>query len=322
MHQSDAKPGWLDRISPAWFLFLIAPVTAEFLSGSTLVLNPFLDLIDWVLYGCGTILIRELRVRWRKGWVAVFLMSIAYTIIEEGFMLNTLFDPGANTAGRYAGVNWVWTAGMLMVHSLLSIFLPILLAETVFHKRAEQSWISTRAGFGHLALFCANAIFVGTAIPKSPRPGALAWVLQSLVVLASLAAARFVPYRRTDSPCPGAHSVRWCFWRVFLGIFLTLLVGFLAPALNLPAAVSITFMWGVYGVFLWFLQRLGAFHPDFPPDRRLAVASGIIYFWIVVSPATLLAKHNPFPLMFAVMMVLLLRRVGQRLAALGSPLPV
>ena len=46
------------------------------------------------LYGSGALLIRELKVRWRKGYVSMFLLGTAYGIIEEGLMVKSFFDPG------------------------------------------------------------------------------------------------------------------------------------------------------------------------------------------------------------------------------------
>ena len=119
----------MKKVPPGCFLFFFAPLTAEYVSGSSPYLNPFVLLANLLLYGPGTLLIRELKVRWGKGWGAVFILAGSYMVAEEGLMLNTLFDPTKNTVGRALGVNWVWTAGMLVVHSLVSIFAPILLAE-------------------------------------------------------------------------------------------------------------------------------------------------------------------------------------------------
>jgi hypothetical protein len=60
-------------------------------------------LANLLLYGVGTNLIRELRIRWKKGWLTVFILAAAYMVAEEGLMLNTLFDPTRNTMGRWLG---------------------------------------------------------------------------------------------------------------------------------------------------------------------------------------------------------------------------
>src|SRR5271169_2664844 len=129
------------RVPPPWFLFFFAPLTAEYVSGSSPYLNPFVWVGNFLLYGAGTLLIRELRVRWKKGWLAVFILAAAYMIAEEGLMLNTLFDPTRHTEGRALGVNWVWTTGMLMVHSLVSILAPLLLTEAIYDEQANQPWL-------------------------------------------------------------------------------------------------------------------------------------------------------------------------------------
>src|SRR2546428_13918727 len=43
------------------------------------------------LYGSGVILIREAMIRWKKGWASVFLLGVAYGIVEDGLDLWTLF---------------------------------------------------------------------------------------------------------------------------------------------------------------------------------------------------------------------------------------
>ena len=124
------------------------------------------------LVRAGTLLIRELRVRWGKGWPSVLILAAAYMVAEEGLMLNTLFDPNQNTAGRFLGVNWVWTAGMLLVHSFVSIFAPILLAESIFDAQAGEPWIK-RSTFWWLVLaFVANVFGLGRLIApfSSARP--------------------------------------------------------------------------------------------------------------------------------------------------------
>jgi hypothetical protein len=72
----------MKKLPPAWFLFLFAPLTAEYVSGSSPYLNPFVLLANLLLYGPGVLLIRELRVRWRKGWLAVFIPSRGWCAIE------------------------------------------------------------------------------------------------------------------------------------------------------------------------------------------------------------------------------------------------
>ena len=120
---------------------LLSPGIPEYLSSSSpinaLVLNPILFvfqlLLNLGLYGPGVLLIREAMIRWKKGWASVLLLGAAYGILEEGIALSTLFNPVAGPVGKlgyfghWLGVSWIWVAGILSVHMIYSISLPIVL---------------------------------------------------------------------------------------------------------------------------------------------------------------------------------------------------
>ena len=100
---------------PVLFLLLLTPGIPEYLSASSqfprLTANPILFIFSVLLfilflganiglYGSGVILVREAMVRWKKGWVSVFLLGVAYGILEEGFDLWTLFYSKAGPVGN------------------------------------------------------------------------------------------------------------------------------------------------------------------------------------------------------------------------------
>src|SRR2546427_5338008 len=143
---------------PLVFLLLLTPGIPEYLSASSqitlLVISPliFFGLLaaNLGLYGSGVILIREAMIRWKKGWASVFLLGVAYGIVEEGIALWTLFNPLAQPVGNlgfyghWLGVNWVWTIGLLIFHSVYSIGLPIFLFGLVFPELRHKSLVSMR----------------------------------------------------------------------------------------------------------------------------------------------------------------------------------
>src|SRR5437870_12111159 len=124
---------------PLLFLLLLTPGIPEYLSASSqltlLVISPliFFGLLaaNLGLYGSGVILIREAMIRWKKGWASVFLLGVAYGIVEEVIVLCTLFNPLAQPVGvlgfygHSLGRNRVWTAGLRIFRSVYSIGLPI-----------------------------------------------------------------------------------------------------------------------------------------------------------------------------------------------------
>jgi hypothetical protein len=146
------------RNHPILLLLLLSPGIPEYLSGSSawsaLILNPGLFLFqisaNLGLYGPGVILIREAKVRWHKGWASVLMLGAAYGILEEGDALSTLFDPKSNNAGvlatfgHWLGVSWVWASGVILVHMVYSIALPILLVGLAFPETSDRTLLSRR----------------------------------------------------------------------------------------------------------------------------------------------------------------------------------
>src|SRR5512140_3257017 len=139
------------RPGPGMALYLLSPVIAELMLGSSPPI-PFL-LLSWTnipMYGGGAILIRELAIRWRKGWPTIIALGVAYAVAEEGIIVRTFFDQGApqlaglKDYGWAFGANWVWITSMAIYHSLVSIALPILLVTMAFPERAREPWVSTR----------------------------------------------------------------------------------------------------------------------------------------------------------------------------------
>jgi hypothetical protein len=146
------------KAHPLLCLLILTPGIPEYLSGSSnmalLVLSPPLFFLllaaNLALYGPGVILIREAKIRWNKGWASVFLLGAAYGIVEEGLALRTLFNPTSSVVGNlgvyghWLGVNWVWTVGLVIFHSVFSIGLPIFIFGLAFPDLKSKSLVSTK----------------------------------------------------------------------------------------------------------------------------------------------------------------------------------
>ena len=138
------------RWKPVLTVLLLTPVSGELLTSSA---PPFVFFIPWVfalflmLYGCGALLIRELAVRWKCGWTGILLMGAAYGILEEGLGAKSFFDPHWRAIGplgehgRWLGVNWVWTIGLIVFHSLFCIGLSILGASLPYPEHRNRPWL-------------------------------------------------------------------------------------------------------------------------------------------------------------------------------------
>jgi hypothetical protein len=134
-------------------LLVLSPAIGELLSGSSPPLqffNPVFFLLLVGLYGCGALLVRETVARYQLNAVGVLLLGAAYGIVEEGLTCKSFFnlhwtDTGfLSVYGRGWGVNWVWTFGLTVYHTVVSITVPVFLTEALFPLRAQEPWLRRR----------------------------------------------------------------------------------------------------------------------------------------------------------------------------------
>src|SRR5579884_891245 len=81
--------------TPVLVLFLLAPTVAEILLGDLLLKASFVPTLVMylLLYGSGALLVREIARRRRLGWSGIVVLGLAYGVVEEGLILQTLFNP-------------------------------------------------------------------------------------------------------------------------------------------------------------------------------------------------------------------------------------
>jgi hypothetical protein len=241
---------------PILCLMLLTPGIPEYLSGSSalagIVVSPLVFLLFFAanvgMYLPGALLIREARFRWHRGWATVLLLGAAYGILEEGVGLSTLFDPHASVVGglglygHFLGVSWVWAAGVLMVHIVFSISIPLLLMDLALPRWRGRPLVGPRGVRVAFAVLGADiaALFLivrfGIGFAMSP------WILLgSLVAIAVLVlAARRAPSEllRPRSPGPPTARPRSFFALGFALFPATLIVEALCGTAGVPAILA------------------------------------------------------------------------------------
>jgi hypothetical protein len=243
------------KAHPLLCLLILTPGIPEYLSGSSnmafLVLNPLVFFLllaaNLALYGPGVILIREAKIRWNKGWASVFLLGAAYGIVEEGLALRTLFNPTSSVVGNLGvyghmlGVNWVWTVGLVIFHSVFSIGLPIFIFGLAFPDLKSRSLVSTRGIRISILTLAIDSILLSLLVNYWPAEIWGLLVLSSIVVALLVIAARKLPvdFLRTVRTEP-----RWrprAFFLLGAAFFpIWLLAGGLAASANLfPPAIMV-----------------------------------------------------------------------------------
>jgi hypothetical protein len=154
-------------IAAAIGLFFLAPLIAEYLLGDLPITLVVAMVLLAPMYGGGALLIRELVRRTGRGWPSIFLLGIAYGILEEAFTTQSLFNP--NYLGKnfhlldpaflpVLGIGVWWTLFVLTLHVAWSICTSIALAEALVPSRSTTPWL------GPIGLSIVTLIFVAGAV--------------------------------------------------------------------------------------------------------------------------------------------------------------
>lgn len=149
------------RIAPAIGLYFLSPIVAEFLLGNlSIAYLPGLLFLS-AMYGGGAVLVREVARRTGRGWPTIILLALAYGIVEEGLVTQSLFNP--NYAGQdllsyghidALGMSYWWTLFVLTLHTVWSISVPIALVEALVPSRRTTPWL------GKVGLTVASLLFL------------------------------------------------------------------------------------------------------------------------------------------------------------------
>ncbi|HTP54960.1 MAG TPA: hypothetical protein VML94_08415 [Thermoplasmata archaeon] len=260
------------RRHPVLLLLAFTPGIPEYLSGSSstalLVASPvvfFLFLgLNLGLYGPGVLLLREAWIRWGRSWGSLLLFGAAYGLLEEGTALSTLFNPNAsvvNTLGHYgraAGVNWVWLIGVLGIHIVLSVGLPILLLGLALPETRGRSLLSRRESTIAVGVYAADILAL-VAITGFWRvePG---WLVGAVAAAAALwVAAVSLPRGFLDPPGETARLSPSAFFFLGVAFFpILLLVPAFGEDLHLPAPfVGLAEILLAAALFLGVRQTIG-----------------------------------------------------------------
>jgi hypothetical protein len=199
------------RIAPPVVLLVLAPLVAEYLLGD-LNIRQLVALVALApLYGGGAVLIREAVRRTGRSWPSFVLLALAYAIVEEGMLTQSLFnrdylhlrllDYGFVPA---LGTSPPWAIYVIGIHVMWSLAVPIGLAESLFAERRTQPWLGP-VGLGIFAILFGLGAFAVSRFslaltPFRASPGEL---IACAILVAALVTAAFVAPRagpaRTDA---------------------------------------------------------------------------------------------------------------------------
>jgi len=278
---------------PAIVLFLLAPTIGELLSGSSPpseFFKPFPFLLLAVLYGGGALIVRELNLRWGGGGRQFMVLAVAYGIVEEGLMAKSFFDPAwmdlglLATYGRALGVNWVWSVNLTVYHMSVSILVPVLLTQAVFHSRADDRWLGTPTLHFIVFLFFADVVFGFFLLTPFRPPAITTLICIAVVVLLVGIARRFTSVSRYETRSSPSRA-RWFFLLGFIAMATFFFSCMWAlPEAGAPPLVTIGVAVLITAFTWWLVARMSGQGRLWEDVHRVAFSAGLLLPYILIAP--------------------------------------
>ncbi|WP_206061036.1 hypothetical protein [Nonomuraea basaltis] len=276
------------RILPALCLLVLAPLVGEYLLGN-IAINALPMIIGLIpLYGGGALLIREVARRWRLGWPGIILLGLAYAVIEEGLLTQSLFNPdyvGLRLLDYgfipALGIGAYWTVFVLAIHGVWSIAVPISIVEAG-SRRPDTPWL------GKVGLTVSAVLFLlGGAVPialASPAiyPLSAAQITWTLITAVALIIAAFLSVRFRRPLLPATPASPWIVFAITiaagLAFWLPTMVGKLQSIV--PAWITVGFYLALYATMTLLILRWSR-RMGWGPWHRFALgaASLVTYAW-------------------------------------------
>jgi hypothetical protein len=284
---------------PALALFLLAPAIGELLSGSAPpaeFFTPFGFLMIICLYGSGAVVIRELKIRWKKGTGSTLLLGASYGVLEEALLVTSWFSPHwmdlgpMAVYGRMLGINMVWAEMLTIYHAVFSITIPILLTELAFPKRRNQNWIGKKLLITLTALLFALTVFgywLFSTLMKYWTP--LPQYLTGIAIMTT-----FIYLAQRLPPDWGTHGQKplpkpRVLWLITAAASFAFFLGFYSSPSLIPWPLAI-----LYGVLLTILMTkfITRYNWHQQPNNMhvFALCSGALAFFLVFAPLQELDK--------------------------------
>lgn len=322
------------HLLPALGLFFLAPLIGEFLLGNLPITWLWALLTLAPLYGGGALLIRETARRLKWGWPSMMVLALAYALIEEAFVTQSLFNPdyvGLRLLDYgyipSLGISAWWTTFVLGIHTIWSMAVPIALMESLTPQARQTPWLGPLGYIVTAVVFligCAlTFMFQQEPFMASPAQFAVSGVIVVvlIVIAAILGRAKREDQRAVSEPLNPLLVAGTAFLLGSAFMSLALVHDTIPASLNVAGKIAVLL---TGGLLLWNGSR----RADWSEGHRFAVAAGLllVYAWYGFVQIPSAGDTNPSidaigNAFFAVGALLLLGIARKRIQAAGGWTP-
>jgi len=298
------SPGPIARVAPALVLVVLSPLVAEFLLADFTVRNLPLLLALLPLYGGGALLVREVTRRRGRGWPTMLLLALAYALIEEVFLTQSLFNPDYvhKRLLDYGylpalGTSLNWTFFVLSIHVVWSVATPILIAEGLAGGRRVTPWLKGVGLTMTAVLYLLGCAMIASFSWKaSPFVASRAQFGVSAGLVAMTLVVAFRAFDRVDAPSVPASSSTAPSLALVSASMLVLASAYLASegyarSRGFNPAAPLVFRLACEAVALALLSRW-ARRRDWTPRHYLAIAAGTTLTYFLFGLDVVMGGHT------------------------------
>jgi len=277
-------------LGPGLILFILSPVIGELLSGSSPpgeFFNPVGLIFLLFLYGGGSIIIRELALRWHKSWPSILIMGTAYCIVEEGLMVKSFFNPNwmdvgiLGSYGRWLGVNWAWTVELIIFHAVFSITIAILLVTIAYPEERSRPWVGHRTFYVVCVLLAATVAIGYFLLEPYPVPPVL-YLLALAGVAVLMAIARRLPGTLFKPKAVKPPKPRWFALLGLLWSTAFFVIAWIVPGTGVNPLIMILLMIFSVVALAATLLRMTGNGTAWSDTHKLALAAGTLGFLVLL----------------------------------------
>jgi hypothetical protein len=202
----------------ALVLAVLAPLCAEVSLGTVPLRMAWAWLVFAPIYSAGALFLREILRRTGGGYGNALLLGVAYGLVEEGLVLQSLTSPhlygAAGWGPRLLGVNTAYTELNLVYHALFSLTIPVILVEYLFARHGTAPYLRRGGVIATGVVALLGAALLRVSVPPAEDPGytmpALAASVVALLAVAVVLLARRVhlkPAHRWAAPATPAVAL-------------------------------------------------------------------------------------------------------------------